>query len=405
MTLWRRIAPEIVAAASDNDPTNLGTAAYVGVQSGYQLSWVALLVAPLLWVTQLIAAELGAVARNDLVSLTVKRYGHKMAFLLTSTVVVVNLATIAADLDAGAAGLGLLIRIDSRYLVVPLALVLGSFLVFVRYERLIGLVRYLLVGFFAFAVSALLARPHWTVLLRGSLVPMLSLARPGLTGALALLGTTISSYAYVWETIQRGLEARVSVNSSSARTLRIGSAVGAVFTAFILWCMLVATAATLGRQHVSAVTAENAAVSLRPLAGSAATELFALGLLISALVALPVLIATTAHAVGASFDWRRGLREGMRAAPRFYAVLVGAVVLAVAVDLAQVSVIIMLVAASVLSGLATPFGVVLLVRLARDQTVMGNRRISLRLAAGGWIVASAITVLSLALIGATLANL
>ena len=97
---------ELVAAASDNDPTNVGTAAAAGAQTGYQLSWVALLVAPLLGVVLAIAAQVGAVARDDLQSLTLRRYGQGMAAILVVSVVVVNLVTIAADLQAGAAGSG-----------------------------------------------------------------------------------------------------------------------------------------------------------------------------------------------------------------------------------------------------------------------------------------------------------
>jgi Mn2+/Fe2+ NRAMP family transporter len=110
----RSIGPELVAAASDNDPTNVGTAAAVGAQTGYQLSWVALLVAPLLGVVLTIAAQVGAVARDDLQSLTRRRYGRGPAAALLVSVVAVNLVTIAADLQAGAAGVGLLAGVDPR---------------------------------------------------------------------------------------------------------------------------------------------------------------------------------------------------------------------------------------------------------------------------------------------------
>ena len=126
--LLRDIGPELVSAASDNDPTNVGTAVAVGAQTGYQLSWVALLVAPLLGVVLTIAAQVGAVARDDLQSLTVKRHGRGVAAVLLLSVVAVNLVTIAADLQAGAAGIGLLAGINSRWLVVPLGAALAGLL-------------------------------------------------------------------------------------------------------------------------------------------------------------------------------------------------------------------------------------------------------------------------------------
>jgi Mn2+/Fe2+ NRAMP family transporter len=138
-----------------------------------------------------------------------------------------------------------------------------------------------------------------------------------------------------------------------------------------------------------------AAAALGPLAGRGAADLFAAGLIVSAVVALPVLMATTAHVVGAQFDWHRGLSEGIGNARGFYAVLAAAVGLAVVLALTDVPVIVMLQAASVIGGLGTPAGLVLLVCLGRDQRVMGTQLISRRLAAAGWAVAVIVGGLSL----------
>ncbi len=386
--LLRGIGPELVSAASDNDPTNVGTAAVVGAQTGYQLSWVALLVAPLLGVVLTIAAQVGAVARDDLQSLARKRYGRGVAAVLLVSVVLVNLVTIAADLQAGAAGIGLLAGVGGRWLVVPLGAAVAGLLVAGKYGQVVAVLRYVMLGFAAFGAAAVLAHPDWPRLLQASLVPALSLSRDQVAGGLALLGTTLTSYVYVWETIGRGVEEPPdqTPGGGSGRA-RAGAVVGAVFTAVILWCMLVASAATLGRHHQVVTSAQDAAAALRPLAGSSAADLFAAGLVTSAVVALPVLMATTAHVVGAQFGWRRGLSEGIGRARGFYAILAASIGLALAVSLAGIPVIAMLVAASVIGGFATPIGLVILVRLARDPQVMGPRPISRRLATAGWAVA------------------
>jgi Mn2+/Fe2+ NRAMP family transporter len=202
--LRRAIGPELVSAVSDNDLTNVGTAAAVGAQTGYQLSWVALLVAPLLGVVLTIAAQVGAVARDDLQSLTVKRYGRGVAAVLLVSVVLVNLVTSAADLQAGAAGIGLLADVGSRWLVVPLGAAVAGLLLAGRYAQVVAVLRYLMLGFAAFGAAAVLAHPDWPGLLQASLVPALSLSRDEGTGGLALLGTTLTSYVYVWETIGAG---------------------------------------------------------------------------------------------------------------------------------------------------------------------------------------------------------
>jgi len=385
----RTIGPEMVAAASDNDPTNVGTAAVVGAQTVYRLSWVALLVGPLLAVVQTIAAQVGVVARADLQTLTRKRYGPRVAAVLLVSVVVVNVVTIAADLEAGAAGIGLLIGVDARWVVSPLGVALVGLLLVGRYDEVVAVLRYLLLGFVAFGAAAVLAHPDWSRLARGSLVPTPSLRRDELAGALALVGATLTSYVYVWETVERGSEGPIEDGSCGAQLARarLGAALGAAFTAAIFWCMLVASAATLGRTHQTVASVQDAARALRPLAGALASDLFAAGLVISAVVALPVLMATTAYVVGAQFDWRRGLSEPVRHAVGFYGVLTASIGLACVVALARVSVLDMLVAASVIGGLGTPIGLALLVLLARDPTVMGARPISGRLAVAGWGVA------------------
>jgi Mn2+/Fe2+ NRAMP family transporter len=387
--LTRRIGPELVSAASDNDPTNIGAAAGVGAQTGYQLSWVALLVAPLLGIVLTIAAHVGTAARQDLQSLTLKRYGRATAVVLLVSVVVVNLVTIAADLQAGAAGIALLTGIDSRWLVAPLGAALAGLLLAGRYGQVVAVLRYLMCGFAAFGAAAVLAHPDWPALLRATLIPAFSLRSGELTAGLALLGTTLTSYVFVWETIERGVEEPPPATGDGSRQTRpgAGAVVGAVFTSVILWLMVVAAAATLGRHHQGAASAQDAAQMLRPLAGPLAADLFGAGLITSAVIALPVLAATTAHVVGAHFNWRRGLSERVGRARGFYAILVASIGLALAVSLAGIPVVGMLVAASVMGGFASPISVVLLVRLARDPKVMGYAPISRRLAIGGWAAA------------------
>jgi Mn2+/Fe2+ NRAMP family transporter len=309
--------------------------------------------------------------------------------VLLLSVVLVNLVTIAADLQAGAAGIGLLAGIGSSWVVLPLGVALVALLLIGKYDEVVAVLRYVLVGFLAFGAAAVAAHPDWLQVLKGSLVPTLSLRPDALAGAVALLGTTLTAYVYVWATISVGVEEPPdgSPGGKGLAWPRLGAVIGAVSTAVILWFMLITSAATLGLHHETVATAQGAAQALRPIAGSLAADLFAVGLIVSAVVALPVLMATTAYVVGAEFDWRRGLSERVSHARGFYTVLAASIALASIVDLVGVPLLGMLVAASVIGGLATPIGIILLVRLARNPLVMGDRPISARLALAGWTAA------------------
>lgn len=388
------IAPELVAGASDNDPTNLGTAIAVGAATVYRLAWVAVLVAPLLGTIQTIAAEVGTAAGNDVQSLARLRYGRVVSAVLLVSIVPVNIVTVAADLIAGAAGIGQLTGIHSRWLVLPLGLIVVVVLLVGRYEHVLRVLRYLLLGFLAFGVTAVLARPHWGAVVTASFVPRLPLHRKFVAGALALLGTTLTSYVFVWETVERGVE-ELSLEDAqpSISRVRAGAVIGAGFTALVLWFILVASAATIGRNPTDTVSVLTAAQVLRPIAGSAAADLFAVGLVVSALASLPVLLATTAFVVSGHFGWRRGLSDAPAGSPRFYGVVLAATGIALLVACLHVGVITMLVAASLIAGIGAPFGLAVLILLARDQQVMHARPISRRLAAAGWLITVIVGVL------------
>jgi Mn2+/Fe2+ NRAMP family transporter len=392
----RVVGPGVVAGASDNDPTTVGAVTVIGATTGYQLSWLALLVFPMLAVVQVIAAQVGVVAGADLQTLTTRRYGRRWALVLLASVLSVNVLTIAADLEAGAAALGLLLHADWRWFVLPLGAALIALLVVGSYDDVVAVLRYVLLGFFAYAASCVLAHPDWGRVLHATFVPGFSLRGPVATGAVALLGTTLTGYVYVWETISQAEEHANARPAKDRLTVARSDAVaGSAFLVATLWFILIASGATLGRHHQAVATAQQAAAALRPLAGPDAAILFAAGLLASAVIALPVLMATTAHVVGAHFDWRRGLSEPVGAAARFYGVLALSIAIGAGAAFAGVSPIGILVAASIAGAFGTPVSLAFLVRLARDPQVMHAQVVSRRLSLAAWIVAAVIASLGL----------
>jgi Mn2+/Fe2+ NRAMP family transporter len=308
------------------------------------------------------------------------------------SVVVVSVLTIAADLEAGAAALGLLFHIGWSWLVAPLGVVLLALLVVGSYDEVVTGLRWVLLAFVAYVVSAFLAHPRWGAVLRASVVPSFNLGHDAVDGALALLGTTLTSYVFVWQTIEESQEGRHSQQLGSAR---VGAGLGIGLTVVVFWFILVGTGATLGQHHVHIQTADQAAQALQPLAGSAARYVFGVGLLASAVVALPVLMATTAHVVGDSFDWRTGLSQQLTRARRFYAVLAASIALGAAISLVGISPIQILFVASIAGGLGTPFSLLFLLRVAGDEQIMAGRPVSRWLLISGWVVAAVLSGLGL----------
>ncbi len=387
----RVLGPGLVAGASDTDPTTVGAVAVVGATTVFGLAWLTLLIAPALVVIQVIATRVGVLGRVDLQSAVRDRRRPAGRWLLLTSIVVVTVLTLAADLEAGGAALGILTGVPTAWLVTPLAVVLLALLFVGTHAGIVRALKYVALALVAYAVSACLTNVPWGQVLHHSLVPNFSWSRNDLAGALALLGTTVTSYVYVWQTIALAEERPAR---SQLRVRETDAAIGIVFAVAIIWFILVATGATLGVHHQTVNSAQDAARALRPLAGSAASVVFGIGLLASALVAVPVLMSTAGYVVGAEFRWRRGISEPVSHAPRFYAALGVCTLVAVLITFSNLSAIQLLFDASIAGGIGTPVGLAYLLVVAQDRTLMHGEPIGRPLAVAGWLVTGAVGLLS-----------
>jgi Mn2+/Fe2+ NRAMP family transporter len=259
------------------------------------------------------------------------------------------------------------------------------------FDAIQRVLEYFVLVLVTFGAATFLARPDWAAVLHGSAVPRASLDPGYVTAAVALLGTTVTSYVYLWQSVEAAEE---RPRFTRLRSVAVPSAVGIVAAMVIVWFILVATAATLGQHNNRVNTAQEAAQALRPVAGPVAAYLFAIGLLSSALLAVPILAAVTGYMVGALFDWPSGLSKRPREAPRFYLVVAASLGLAVVAVLPGVDPIRLLFGASLAGGVATPVSIGFLVLVARDRRVMGDQRIPRWLAVATWAFAAFIAAIS-----------
>ncbi|MGB6984411.1 MAG: divalent metal cation transporter [Candidatus Aquilonibacter sp.] len=384
----KRLGPGFVAGASDADPTTIASLAVVGAATGYMLSWLVVLLFPMIAIVQSIAASVGT-SQLSIQGAIRRHYGLALALAALILVVAVNIMTLVADIEAGAESLTLLFGPPRALFVLPFAFVVGWLLLTHSYARIERILSLLPLIFICYAISAILARPDWGALLHSLIVPRFDFTPVVATGALALLGTTLTSYVYYWEQIE---VSERGAAPAQAGALRADAVWGALAPAVCFFFVLVATAATLGKTHVSVQTATDAAVALRPLAGTWATALFAIGLFASAALAVPILAGTSGYVVAQTFGWRGSLDAPVAQARSFYSVIVGSLAVSAALAFAGFSPIALLYWASVAGGLGTPLTLWLLVAIARNRAIMGASRIGARLAAGGYAVAAIVTI-------------
>lgn len=381
LRVTRALGPGLISGASDNDPTTVATLAVLGATTIYGLSWLTILIYPLLASIQIISAQVGVVTGNGLQEIVRDAYGRRWGLVLLISVLTVNVITISADLEAGAAALGLIFGLSWQWFILPFGLGMLALLVFGSYQALERVLRFVLLVFVAYIAATFLAHPDWGAVFHHTLHPPISLDSTYVQGMLALLGTTLTSYAYVWESIE---EAEERPPISSLGLARADAGLGMLFAVTIFWFILIGTGATLGVHHLPVETAQDAARALMPVAGALASDLFALGLLASAILAVPVLAATTAYMVGQEFGWPCGLSNSVERARRFYLVVAVTVLIAIAVAFIGISPIRLLFAASIAGGLGTPISLVFLLLVAKSRRIMGDDRISPELSMVGW---------------------
>jgi Mn2+/Fe2+ NRAMP family transporter len=375
----------IVAGASDNDPTTVATLAVIGSTTVYHLGWLTLLVIPMLAVIQTIAAQVGAVSKKGLEDCVRANYGRGWALAALASLLAVNILTLAADLEGGGAALAMLTHVHYTWWLAPLGALAAGMLIFGSYSAIERVLRYVALLFLTYVVAAFLAHPNWHDVLIGSFVPRLDWRPEYVAGALALLGTTLTAYAYVWETIE------LSEEKPPLRRLglvQVDAALGIVVAGLTFWFILIATGATLGVHHQRVDTAEQAAQALAPFAGKYASLVFAVGLLGSALVAIPVIAGTCAYVAAEMFGWRHSFDAQFTGARRFYLTLIACIAIAIAIGFAGVKPITLLFYSGIAGGIATPFTIVLMLLVGRNRKVMHEMRISGWLAAAGWCVAA-----------------
>jgi Mn2+/Fe2+ NRAMP family transporter len=346
----------------------------------------------MLAVVQAIAGSIGGVTRTSVQGGIRRRYGMFWAWVAIGPVVAINIFTLTADIQAGALALTLLTGVAYQYFVLPFAGIVGWLLVSQRYVRIERVLAVLPFIFLVYGASAVVAKADWGLVARAIVLPQFHFNAAFVGAALALLGTTLTAYVYLWESVE---VAERAPGFAQLRTVKLNATLGMAFATLTFLFILVATGATLGKHHVAVLTAADAALALRPLAGSWASTLFAVGLLGSALVAVPVIAATTGYVAAHTFGWRGTLNSRFQDARAFYVVILTALAVSASICFVGFSLIPLLYGASLAAGLATPVTLFFAIRLARDKATMGDQRIGPWLAGAGWAVTAIMSTASI----------
>jgi len=398
----------LITGAADDDPSGISTYSVAGASYGYATLWTALLSFPLMAAIQLMCARLGMVTGRGLASVIRNRYSRWVLWFACALVVVANVFNIGADLGGMADGMQMITGVHAYIWTLFFAAVILGLLLWTSYRTMARVFKWLTLVLFAYVITAFLVHPNWTAILRATFIPHIQWTKGYLAVLVGILGTTISPYLFFWQAAQEVEEDReqgkmtvAQRKGSTNKELQIAKKdviTGMALSNLVMYFLILTTAATLNLHGMKDIeTAKQAAEALRPLAGKGTYWLFALGLIGTGMLAVPVLAGSCAYAIAEGASWRgASLNTKPGLAGKFYAVIAVSILVGLALDFAGLNAVKMLFWSAILNGLLAPPLVIIVVLLTSDRKVMGNRTNSPSMQALGWTCA---TIMSAAAIG------
>ncbi len=398
------LGPGLITGASDDDPSGIATYSQAGAQFGFALDWTLLLTYPLMCAIQMISANIGRVTGRGLAGNMRRHYPVSVLYTLIGLLVVANTINIGADLGAMAAALGLLISGPQLLYVAAFAVVTILLEVFVRYARYASFLRWLTLSLFAYVATVFFVGVPWGTVAGSLVVPHIEFSGAYLTVIVAVFGTTISPYLFFWqaaEEVEDQIEdpdaaPLVKAPEQAPRELariKLDTIVGMGFSNLIALFIMLTTAATLHAHNVTDIeTSAQAAEALRPIAGNFAFAIFALGIVGTGLLAVPVLAGSAAYGLGEAFRWRVGLARQPGRAKAFYGAIAAATLVGAALNFTPLDPIKALFWSAVINGVAAVPIMAIIMLMACRRDVMGRFVLGGWLKALGWLATAAMAV-------------
>ena len=379
------LGPGLITGASDDDPSGIGTYTTAGAALGFATLWTAIFTLPMMAAIQFVCAKIGLVSGMGLAGVLRKHYPRWVVISAISLLLVANTINAGTDIGAIAAAINLLAPpVPALVLVLPIAIVIVTVQILGSYKLLAGIFKWLTLTLFAYIAAAFLAKPHWHDVLKATFIPALRFDNTYLMTLVAIFGTTITPYLFFWQASQeveeelemgrKTIRQREGATDRELRIAEIDVDAGMFFASAVFYFVVLASAATLhaaGKTNIQ--TATDAAEALRPLSHGLATVLFALGLIGSGFLAVPVLTGSSAYALCDTFRWKFGLDKKFHGARQFYIVIAVSTLIGVAITFLKIPPVTALFWTAVINGVLAPPLIVLIMLVSNSREVMKDR--------------------------------
>jgi NRAMP (natural resistance-associated macrophage protein)-like metal ion transporter len=391
------MGPGLITGASDDDPSGIATYSQAGAQFGYAIGWTLIITYPLMCAIQQISAEIGRVTGRGLAGNMRRFMPRWLLFGIVALLLAANTINIGADIGAMAAALKLLVPVPVPLAVAGFALISVLLEIFVRYSRYVSVLKWLTLSLFAYVATMFVSGVKWSQAFSGILLPHIHISGDYLTVIVAVFGTTISPYLFFWQAGEEVEKERESPSShplkdspeqapAEMRRIKLDTYVGMGLSNFVALAIVITTAATLHQHGITNITTSSqAAQALKPIAGKFAFFIFALGIIGTGLLTLPVLAGSAAYALGEALEWPVGLARKAKRAKAFYGTIAIATLLGALLNFSPIDPIKALFWSAVINGVVAVPVMVMMMLLASKKSVMGQFLLGPILKTLGWV--------------------
>jgi len=390
---FKVLGPGVITGASDDDPSGIGTYSSVGAMFGFAILWTAAWLLPVMLAVQEVCARIGIVTNRGLAGVLQKHYRKKIVAGIVLLLIVANVVNIGADLGAMAASLKMLAGTNFYFAVVFFALLIILLEIFFQYHVYVRVLKWLTISVFAYIFAGFMAHPNWREVAGNAFVPRIIFSQSYIFALVAVFGTSVTPYLFFWQASEEVEENKLIKFKSGKhflhhriREMRTDVGTGMVLANVVFFFIILTTAQVLFKNGITNInSAEQAALALKPFAGNAAYLLFAIGIIGTGLLAVPILAGSGAYALSEIMKWREGLELKFSRARGFYLIIAVSILVGLGLNFIRVNPIKALYYSAYLNGIiALPLLVAIMI-VGNDKRIMGAETHPTWVKVFGWL--------------------
>jgi len=378
-SFWQVLGPGLITGASDDDPSGIATYSQAGAQFGLSTLWTALITFPLMASVQEMCARIGMVTSHGLTGTLKKKYPKSVLYLMVLFSFPAIVLNIGADIASMGAAANLIVpSVHPIFFSIAFTFILLLALIYLPYKKITFVLKYLSIILLVYLIVPFLSKQDWLQIVKQAIVPTVSFNKEFISILVAVLGTTISPYLFFWQATMEVEDMKQNkkyliVNKDLMHKMKLDVNFGMFFSNLVMFFIILTTGTVLYNGGIHRIdSVEQAAKALEPLAGKGAYYLFAIGIIGTGFLAIPVLSGSLSYIISETFDWEEGFDKKFHEAKPFYVVIVIALIVGLMINYIGISPIQALIYSALLYGITSPVIIAIVLHIANNKDVMGE---------------------------------